>query len=283
MGELIVKPIHNIHKQYRQVNLVNSYIFSAPFSYLLNDFPSAQIAYSFRKLRSAYVGNCIKVRRSSDNTTLDIGFASNVLDQSALSTFVGGGNGFIEIWYDQSGNANNMVQNTAANQPQIVISGVLVTNAGKPAFFSPKTAQMGCTAMELTYNSSFTVCKNELAGNDAEYMIPFGTTSNTGSYIFQDLQSGGGYVNWGLAYKNGNSSSVSPMTNGNFYNVFRTGNEFLISQFFTTSGNYNRGIGYNLTNVRGIFYVKEHITYGVNKTSDKSGIENNINAFYGIY
>jgi len=30
MGEIIVKPIHNIHKQYRQVNLVNSYISTKP-------------------------------------------------------------------------------------------------------------------------------------------------------------------------------------------------------------------------------------------------------------
>jgi hypothetical protein len=32
MGEIIVKPIHNIHKQYRQVNLVNSYIFTPPIN-----------------------------------------------------------------------------------------------------------------------------------------------------------------------------------------------------------------------------------------------------------
>jgi len=30
MGEIIINPIHNVHKQYRQVNLVNPYIFTPP-------------------------------------------------------------------------------------------------------------------------------------------------------------------------------------------------------------------------------------------------------------
>jgi len=36
-------------------------------------------------------------------------------------------NGFVETWYDQSGNGKNAVQATSTNQPKIVDSGVLVT------------------------------------------------------------------------------------------------------------------------------------------------------------
>jgi len=54
------------------------------FSYVLDTYTGAQIAYSFRKLRSAYSGNCIEVRRSSDNTTQNIGFVANVLDEVSL-------------------------------------------------------------------------------------------------------------------------------------------------------------------------------------------------------
>ena len=32
-------------------------------------------AYSFRKLRSAYAGNAIRIRRASDNAEIDIGFS----------------------------------------------------------------------------------------------------------------------------------------------------------------------------------------------------------------
>jgi len=253
------------------------------FSYLLDVYPNAVHAYSFRKLRSAYTGYCVKVRRSSDNTTLDIGFVNNVLDTSSLLAFTGGGNGFIEIWYDQSTNANNMVQATTTDQPQLVLSGSVITNLGKPAFYSPKTAQLINTQLLWSYSSSFTVCKNELAGNDAEYMIPFGTATTSNSHIFQDMKSGGGYVNYGLAYKNGSASAVSPMTNGNFYTVFHTGVSFLISQFFATTATVNRGLAYNLTYVRGVFYVNENVTYNSDQNSNKTGIENNINSFYSIY
>jgi len=80
---------------------------------LLDLYPSAAAAYSVRKLRTAYTGSAIRVRRSSDNTEQNIGFtALGNLDDSALTTFCSGTNGFVTTWYDQSGNANNAVQTT---------------------------------------------------------------------------------------------------------------------------------------------------------------------------
>ncbi len=84
---------------------------------------SATAAYSLRRLRSAYSGACCNVRRSSDNATTDIGFnSSGDFDSSAFSSFVGGGNGFIATWYDQSGNGFNATQGTAASQPQVQLN-----------------------------------------------------------------------------------------------------------------------------------------------------------------
>jgi hypothetical protein len=98
------------------------------FTGLLDDYPNAAAAYSLRLLRTAYTGDAIRVRRASDNTEQDIGFVSNELDTSALTTFCSGTNGFVKTWYDQSGNGNDATQTTSANQPQIVSSGsVLIT------------------------------------------------------------------------------------------------------------------------------------------------------------
>lgn len=96
---------------------------------------SASAAWGLRLLRGAYAGKCIKVRRSSDNTTQDIGFAGGVLDTASLATFVGANNGFIDTWYDQSGNGYNATQATTGKQPQIVASGTLKTigTNSKPA------------------------------------------------------------------------------------------------------------------------------------------------------
>jgi hypothetical protein len=92
-------------------------------------------AYSLRLLRSAYAGNAIQVRRSSDNTTQNIGFVSGALDTTTLLSFVGAGNGFITIWYDQSGNGNDLTQATVGSQPQIANAGALYTINGLPYFY----------------------------------------------------------------------------------------------------------------------------------------------------
>jgi hypothetical protein len=66
---------------------------------LLDNYTNALAAYSFRKLSTTYSGACIRVRRSSDNTEMDIPFNSNnVLDETALLNFVGSPN---QVTYSQ--------------------------------------------------------------------------------------------------------------------------------------------------------------------------------------
>jgi len=103
----------------------------------LDSVSGAVAAYSLRKLRAAYAGKAIRVRRSSDNLELDIGFnASGDLDTTALLAHVLTGNGYVVTWYDQSGNGLNATQPTAtnaANQPLIVISGAINTLGTHPS------------------------------------------------------------------------------------------------------------------------------------------------------
>jgi len=71
-----------------------------------------------RKLRAAYAGNCIRLRRDSDNAESDFGFdGSGNLDSAAIASWLGGTSGFVVAWYDQSGNGKNITQATAGNQP----------------------------------------------------------------------------------------------------------------------------------------------------------------------
>ena len=93
---------------------------------ILDCYPNAAAAYSLRKLRTAYTGNCIRVRRTGDNVEQNIGFLNNYLDTAALKTFIGvTASGFITTWFDQSGNGINATQTNAANQPNIVSAGSL--------------------------------------------------------------------------------------------------------------------------------------------------------------
>lgn len=88
--------------------------------------------YSLRKRRAAYTGACIRVRRSSDSTEQDIGFAADgYLDETALTAFVGGGNGFVAKWYDQSGGSVDLSHTGTPNLVRIVLAGVIIKLSGR--------------------------------------------------------------------------------------------------------------------------------------------------------
>jgi hypothetical protein len=92
---------------------------------LLDTYGSARLAFSLRKLRTAYGGSAIRIRRSNDNAEQDIGFSGNDLDTAAISSFVSSNSAYIVTWYDQSGNGTDATMATAANQARIVNAGTL--------------------------------------------------------------------------------------------------------------------------------------------------------------
>jgi hypothetical protein len=119
---------------------INSYQFAAPAAALvLDDYPNAELALSFRKLRTAYTGDCIVVRRSSDSLLDTIGFVSNYLDTATLKTFCASTNCFVRVIYDQSGNARDFRQDTTSRQPRIVNSGVLEKSENEVALYGDGT------------------------------------------------------------------------------------------------------------------------------------------------
>lgn len=100
---------------------------------LLDLLAGAEAGYSLRQISSSYIGPAIKVRRSSDNSTQDINFINYELDIATLESFCGTGDGFVQTWYDQSGNGRHATQASLALQPQIVDNGTTITTYnGKP-------------------------------------------------------------------------------------------------------------------------------------------------------
>ncbi len=100
---------------------------------LLDEVDGAVAAYSLRKLCSEYNDDAVKVRRSSDNQTQDIGFDEyGNLDIDALLAFVGENHGYVVTWYNQSGNGKDVTQNVEGNQPMIVEDGEVLMSDGRP-------------------------------------------------------------------------------------------------------------------------------------------------------
>jgi hypothetical protein len=262
-----------------------------PAALLLDTYTGASAAYSLRQLRTAYSGSAIRVRRSSDNAEQDFGFVANVLDTASLLTFCGVGNGFVTTWYDQSGNANDAAQTTATSQPQIVSSGsVILENGNASVKFDGANDFLDIsTAITTSIYSNFSVLKKQ---STATIVIPIGLPIGLGSG-----QSIGAWSDANLYENNGSSYVSVPFTNNtnqNLFSVLKIGNnlaDFSAKQNGITLGSYTNtafgSISLSVLGARTGIYsdgnLQEIIVYASDQSSNRTGIETNINTFYTIY
>lgn len=255
---------------------------------LLLDLYPATVGYSLRKLRTAYTGYSIRVRRSSNNDELNIGFDQNgELDTSNLLDFVGSGDGFITTLYDQSGGSNNLIQNAVSEQPIIVNSGLLNTENGKPAINFGINNSLNFIDQLNGINSHLYSVFNagdssrfSLVGGTYVY-IPFGQSGSTSTETIRipNLINSGNSVSF---YLNGQNIDSDINNRGDVFTQ------------------YVSGIGQNLIGLNNL--LLQHVTrvgWGsnsvyringnfqeliiMNDSSNRIEIESNINSHYDIY
>jgi hypothetical protein len=264
-----------------------TYDFIALYPYLIDAISSSSdSAYSLRQLSSSAT-NCIRVRRSSDNTEQDIGFSSNVLDTSSLTSFVGSNDGFITKWYDQSGNSVDAAQTTAANQPQIVSSGSVITEGGKPAISfdgSNDYLALSSTLSLASLHSIFAVAQT----NDPTAVL-IGSTSptsnfNTNSNSTYTYNASGYFKTIGSSSPLGHQA-VSVIRNAGTVTVYKNGSSFGSNSTFGSNAFTVKEIGRraDLTSLTWDGTIQELIFYTSDETSIRSDIDADINNFYSIY
>ena len=134
---------------------------------LLDTVGGAAVAYSLRLLNNSYGGNAINVRRDSDNAEANIGFAGGELDTKALSDHCGSANGFVDTWFDQSGNGNDAVQEDATNQSQIVSSGTINTDSDGNVFIDMMPSQL---PLGVSISQPFHIVTAWKAVNDRRFL-----------------------------------------------------------------------------------------------------------------
>lgn len=270
-------------------------------SLLLDIYPSAAAAFSLRKLRTAYTGAAIRVRRSSDNTETDIGFVANELDTVALLSFVGANNGFVTIWYDQSGNGRNGVQATTTNQPTIVTLGVVETVNTKPSikFVSANSTRFTLSGI-LNGNQSRTQIAVYKPSVTSGVLGVFGqgTTDLTGKWSYIQARSGGAsgdpyFAGYAQDLGNGLSTMNTNIKIGTFLYNGTTGylwknNTQLTSGNLTLSTVVTEIVQIGMSGRPGFFepfngLINECILYTSNQLTNISAINSNINSYYTIY
>ena len=270
------------------------FIGSVDVESLLDIYPNAAAAYSVRKLRGAYTGSAIRVRRSSDNTEQDIGFSSGNLDTTSLTTFCSGTNGFVTTWYDQSGNANNATQTTAANQPQIVSSGSVLTLTGigsaRPILsFDGTNDNFNITPITLNEFTSFYPNKKTAStdlsiwmANNAVVGNPYTPVifKNVGTYI----QNNGNTIYNDLTYNNTNYVLISGGFSGTVGSIqINNSNITLTSSLSPSTGTQINNIGRRTITEYSKGSVPEMILYTFDNSANVSAINTNINTYYAIY
>ncbi len=256
--------------------------------FLLDEYTGATVAFSLRLLNPDYTGNAVRVRRASDNTESEIGFLDGVLDTSTLESFCSGTDGFVTRWYDQSGNGRDVRMTTASKQPQIVTSGSVILENGKPCMFFDQTKShelLFITSFTIGVNGSFFLVLN--VNINASYGGLMNSPAAYG-YMFHTTSGGYGY------FTTGYNGVITPVVKDTQRLISMLHNSTTLVGYENSVAKTTRGITNNGTPTpTGIFtnwagrsfhgLAQELVLYPTYATSERAGIENNINNFYNVF
>jgi hypothetical protein len=259
-------------------------------------FAAAKSIYSIRQMRDTAT-LCVRVRRSSDNSEQNIGFSGGYIDTTSLKSFVGSGDGFVTIWYDQAG-YSNATQATTAQQPRLINNGVVYRSNGEVSlefgysgsqrlihtanYVQPynifsvhklNNATQAADVINDSYNNVVTVTYNRGSGSapNHRYTMAYGTVLNgttpvsASITLLSVLASGASsYLRINSMPEVSGNAGTNTLTGLSIGNV--RGNPNPVSANFQMKGG-----------------ISEIIIFDTNQTSNLSLIENNINNFYAIY
>jgi len=269
------------------------------YSYLLDDYgDDVYLAWSLRKLRSTYTGSAIRVRRASDNAELDIGFVDNYLDTASLNTFLGGNQGRLYTWYDQSEGTIRNSTNAGSNSLFVSDSSGGVYASGSILYLTENYKQYATTGRlnDIPPGTSHTVFVTNYAHSATQYylnlsehtagkeeivtisdVITFRSGSNT---PFGSM----GSISGTATHTQNALNTITAIVNeapGETALYFEgskiaSGNGTTIPQM----GNTNYPDKANSNNAAN---PVELIMYLADKTSDRAAIDTNINNYYKTY
>ncbi len=265
-------------------------------------------AYGTRKLSSSYVGNCLTLRRSTDDAEQDFGFVGGELDSASITSWLSGGNAFVKTIYDQSGNEANATQTTPGNQAQLIISGI----NGKPAirfvgsnknYYSVGTS-LGRPANYLLFSAFLTtnvssnqvVCGSINAAGQAKTgwgAINVYRNSKAGAFGYafgNDTASSDGQSQLNVLVASTPSVVSQEYITGNNYEIERRDGQSLVITKASTGSTTNAGTSQNFSLGRfgdlDLLYftgdLSELIIVGTTLASaSRRNIESNLCAYYG--
>jgi hypothetical protein len=253
----------------------------------------AAAAYSLRELSTAFVGQpVVRVRRSSDNTEQD--FTAAEITDGTLTTFTGANDGFVTTWYDQSGNGVNVLQSSASLQPRLVLNGVIELQNNKPTVFYSNLGGVSerkllqtafnnnipqptnyFSAASLSTKGTSTLFDTRTGVSNRQYLMEGYNTSDfqmyAGTILFLTTNTDTSMHLFNALFNNTNSKGYIDSVE------MVSGDGGAKSQDWGALGGYRNNGNYPARN------ISEFIIYPSDQSSNRIGIETNINNEYSIY
>ena len=282
---------------------IKTTISNAVTSSLRNDvFKEMDLALGLRLLNPNYTGACIRVENDS-NVEADIGFVNGVIDTTSLLSHCGSGDGYVVKIYDQSqggatgsGNDATHANNSlSVNKPQIVSSGSVLLENGKPCmsieecqflldsqkdYYADFNLNMVVSSemtasnqgmiigdsgqRDVIWFNSGTNIQTRLDGSQKNFSFSgvYATTRNMGQLTLSMWKESDNGV---YLYVN-NASSVSSNSTSNHFGVYRLFN------------------GWNNTAYDFVGKFQELVFWGsALSAAERALAESNINTYYSIY
>jgi hypothetical protein len=263
---------------------------STPPAKLLDAYPNAYIAVSTRKLRSAYAGSALRIRRDSDTTQTDVGFDANGnINVSTINTFCSGTGCSVVTWYDQSGNARNLVADPSS-APKIYLSGSATTinNKVSPYFNGGNNIALGgLSAPPFTSQASWFNLGYRTGGSNPAYIIGMNPGNKIELANTLGIVDGGQVVgSFGTAFSTGLTQSSVLRASGNskaYINGTQssTTNTAGLSDL-TSTWSLALGVNNETGGEYWLGYLPEWVLYiASDQSSNRAGIENNQKSYWG--
>lgn len=280
------------------------------FTGILDTYTQAIAGYSLRQLKTSATAS-IRVRRASDDQEQDIGFVDNKLDTGSLATFCSGTNGFVKTFYDQQG-SYNLTQTTSTRQPKIYDSstGVVIKNGEYAMYFDGSDDIMTNSTLGGQFNTSVNANSNLSIFTvfSATWTPIYGAIWELGSstdasqywsmamqrqFGWESVKAGAGgqifygygslvfssSVDYEMDYINA-GTDLDVQANQIVFNNSTVNNptwtaldRFSLAAKYRggSLGDYNQG------------WYKEVLVFETDQTSNRAGIQSNINTYYSLY
>jgi len=260
----------------------------------INSIATPTAAYSLRSLTG---GDplAVRVRRSSGGTDPEKDFTVSQINSGALASHIGSGNdGFVETWYDQSGNGNHATQTDTGKQPKIVSSGSLLTQGGKACinfdgsndFFNKATYTQGALSQP---NTAFAVAKLD-AYTDSNRKIFDGDVSTARNMLQLNTAGNGQFAHFaGTVAAAGEDADANRHLFTSLFNGAASRLRIDTTQKSTANAGTNTmngiviGANHDTANNFWDGDIQEIIIFNSSQTSNFTPLEGNINSYYSIF